>query len=550
MGYELGRNKVVKKLPVTKTKSKQTVESILSLPYADLSHRGITEETCRLFNVRMSLSPEDGVTPTSVYFPYYDQKGELCGWKRKDLTLDKTDDFYITAIGKVGVSCKMFGQHVAEQNDRRKKRLICVEGEEDTLISYQAMVEWADNTEKYRGLRPHIVGLNCGAGNAVDSFQHNLKFVSQFKEVALAFDNDCATDSEKRRRIVRGKEATENVASSLMSDNVLVLDWSGVESKDPNDVYLEHGSEKLSKMLTFGFIPFQAEKVVTASQIPFDDFIRQREEGVYVNTFPELMRKIHGFRTRELTVICSPSGVGKSTCTATIAYELAQQGKKVGMIFLEEETEETLQRMGARYLGVNYNNFKKDPQAHATMEKLQEAYAWCSDENKFVFLDHFGSLPLNELMNKINTFYYIYKVDYIILDHLSMLVTGLDTSDERSALEKTMVELAAYVASHDVGIIAVSHLNRQVAQEFKPPKGKENEPFWVNVRKEDLKGASGLEQLAWIVLGLEPEILPDKSRGRVRWTVLKNRPHGNLGIADIFKMNEATGLLEDASVTF
>ena len=86
MGYELGRNKVVKKSPVTKTKSKQTVESILSLPYADLSHRGITEEACRLFNVRMSLSPEDGVTPTSVYFPYYDQKGELCGWKDRKST--------------------------------------------------------------------------------------------------------------------------------------------------------------------------------------------------------------------------------------------------------------------------------------------------------------------------------------------------------------------------------------------------------------------------------------------------------------------------------
>lgn len=550
MGYELGRNKVIKKIPATKTKSKQTVESILSLPYADLSHRGISEETCRLFNVRMSLSPEDGVTPTSVYFPYYDQKGELCGWKRKDLTLDKTDDFYITAIGKVGVSCKMFGQHVAEQNDRRKKRLICVEGEEDTLISYQAMVEWADSTEKYKGLRPHIVGLNCGAGNAVDSVQHNLKYVSQFKEVAIAFDNDCATDSEKKRRIVRGKEATENVASSLMSDNVFVLDWSGVECKDPNDVYLEYGYDKLSKMLTFGFVPFQAEKVVTASQIPFEDFIRKREEGVYVPTFPELMRKIHGFRKRELVVVTAPSGVGKSYCTAEIAYHLAQSGYRVGMIFLEEETEETLQRMGARYLEVNYADFKDDPQKHKTLEELQEAYNWCSDESKFVFLDHFGSLPLNELMNKINTFHFINKVDFIILDHLSMLVTGLDTSDERSALEKTMVELAAYVASHDIGIIAVSHLNRGIAQEFKPPKGKENEPFWVNVRKEDLKGASGLEQLAWIVLGLEPEIMPDKSRGRVRWTVLKNRPWSKLGIADTFKMNEDTGLLEDASVTF
>ena len=534
------------------TKTKDSVQGIQSLPVADLSHRGITRETCEKFNVRMSVSNEDGETPSSVYFPYYDQKGNLCGWKRKDLTLDKTDKYYITAIGRVGVDCKMFGQHVAEKNDRKQNKLIIVEGEEDTLISYQALAEWADNSPKtqYHGLRPFVVGLNCGAGNAVDSIQNNMKWIEKFGQINLAFDNDSATEKQKKKGIVKGKECTDNVASSLLSDNVLVMDWSQTECKDPNEVYLEEGQKKLANILSFGWEKYQAEKVVTAADIGFDAFTRKREEGVYVPTFPKLMDKIHGFRKRELTVVTAPSGVGKSYCTSEICYHLAKQGYKVGMIFLEEETDETLQRMGARYLEVNYNEFKADPNKLASEDELQEAYDWCSDEGKFVFLDHFGSMPIEDLINKINNFHYLYKVDYVILDHLSMLVTGLDTSDERSALEKTMVELAAYVASHDVGVIAVSHLNRNIGQEFRPPKGKEDEPFWVNVRKEDLKGASGLEQLSWIVLGLEPEILPDKSRGRVRWTVLKNRPWSKLGMADVFKMNDTTGLLEDASAEF
>ncbi|QDP59507.1 MAG: putative ATP-dependent helicase [Prokaryotic dsDNA virus sp.] len=545
MGYFKNKGSSVK---VTRTK--ETVESVSKLPIADLTHRGISKETTTKFNVRMSVSSEDGETPQAIYFPYYDQKNKLSGWKKKDLTLEKSDRYYITAIGKVGVNCKLFGQQLAETNDRPMKNVIIVEGEEDTLISYQALAEWADSTSKYVGMRPYVVGLNCGAANAVDSIHANGDFISKFGEIRLAFDNDSATEREKKKHIVRGKECTDNVASSLLSSDVVVLDWTKSNQKDPNDVYLEEGSEKLTKMLSFGWVKYQADKVVTASDIGFEAFTRKREEGVYVPTFPRLMEKIHGFRVRELTVITAPSGAGKSTTTAEIAYHLAEQGHKVGMIFLEEETDETLQRMGARYLEVNYNHFKKDPKSFADDERLKEAYDWCRDEDKFVFLDHFGSIPLEDLMKKINNFHYLYNVDFIILDHLSMLVTGLGTNDERSALEKTMVELAAYVASHDLGIIAVSHLNRNIVQDFRPPKGKENEPFWVNVRKEDLKGASGLEQLSWIVLGLEPEIMPDKSRGRVRWSVLKNRPWGYLGIADIFQMNDTTGLLENAEADF
>ena len=52
-----------------------------------------------------------------------------------------------------------------------------------------------------------------------------------------------------------------------------------------------------------------------------------------------------------------------------------------------------------------------------------------------------------------------------------------------------------------------------------------------------MRGSGSLEQIAWNVLGLEQEILPDRSRGRVRWVVLKNREGGDLGVADTFTIN-------------
>ena len=52
-----------------------------------------------------------------------------------------------------------------------------------------------------------------------------------------------------------------------------------------------------------------------------------------------------------------------------------------------------------------------------------------------------------------------------------------------------------------------------------------------------MRGSGSLEQIAWNVLGLEQEIMPDRSRGRVRWVVLKNREGGDLGVADTFSIN-------------
>jgi len=84
----------------------------------------------------------------------------------------------------------------------------------------------------------------------------------------------------------------------------------------------------------------------------------------------------------------------------------------------------------------------------------------------------------------------------------------------------------------------VVHLNRQGSNELKPPKGKEDEPFWVRVTKEHIRGSASIEQIAWNVLGIEQEIMPDRSRGRARWVFLKNREGGELGIADTFSIND------------
>lgn len=519
---------------------KETIKDVLEYPIAVMPERKITKETCKKFGVRMAISEEDGKTPVAYYFPYYDSKGKLSGYKKRDLTLDKHEKYHFTTIGKVGVDCKLFGQTVAESIEQKRKNLVYVEGEADQLSTYQAMKEQVRGT-KWEAMEPFVVSLSCGTANAVEATLHNEGFIRSFDSLSLMFDNDSATEAEKKKNILRGKEATEAVASALVGTGITLCTIElPNQYKDASDMLQAGEGDSLAKIVQFGKKAYTAEKIVHARDIEFEDLIAPQPEGIYTECFPELDRKIHGFRTRELVVLTSPSNVGKSLVCSLLANIFIAADEKVGMIFLEETNKQTLQRAVASKLKVNYNKFKNAPLSCASKEAIQKAYDEIANNDRLVMLGHFGSLPISELMNKIRHMHLVEGCSYIVLDHLSVVISGSHIENERKELDIVMTELAAFCAANDVCIIAVSHINRSAAEQFKPPKGGEDKPFWVTISKEQMRGSAALEQLAFIVLGLEPQILPDRSRGNVRLTVLKNRPWGILGVADEFSIDEDT----------
>ena len=380
-----------------------------------------------------------------------------------------------------------------------------------------------------------------GTKNAVEAILHNEQFVKSYDAATLFFDDDHCTPAELKKGIMKGHEAREAVASALVGSGIALMTITPSEGlKDASDYLQANKSQELSKLVQFGKRVFSAEKIVKASDISFEDLIAKRTEGLYVKSFPKLMDKLHGFRTRELVLLTAPSGVGKSTVSSIIANAFIDHGERVGQIYLEETNKETLQRAVASKLKVNYLKFKNDPISVANIDAIRIAYDEICKDDKVIMLGHFGSLPITELMAKIKHMHLIEGCKYIIVDHFSLAISGSEVENERKELDMIMTELAAFCAANEVCIIAISHINRTAADQFKAPKGKEDEPFWVKVTKEMMRDSAALEQLSFVIIGLEPEILPDRSRGRVRLTVLKNRPWSYLGACDEFTVDDDT----------
>jgi KaiC/GvpD/RAD55 family RecA-like ATPase len=340
---------------------------------------------------------------------------------------------------------------------------------------------------------------------------------------------------------MKGAEARHALAGALSGNGQSLFVVTPPEGhKDASDMLQAGQSEELAKLVQFGKRPYSPEKVVGAGSISFEELIAPRPAGVFVDCFPQLMKKLNGFRLKELTMLLAPSNVGKSTVCSVLAHKFMQAGFKVGMIFLEEGNKETLQRMVAAELGVNYLKFMRNPTSVASEERIKDVYDDIVNNERLFLLDHFGSLPVDDLMNKIKHMVLVDGCKYIVLDHISAVISGLQDDNERKSLDVAMTNLASFCAANEVHLLVVTHINRTDSQQFLPPKGKEDQPFWVNVRKESARGSAALEQFSWNIIGLEPEIMPDFSRGRVRLKVLKTRFGDSLGIADVFTLDQET----------
>ena len=546
MGYWKSENKGEEFVSNTKVfEPKETLEEIKGYKSHDLPDRKLRKETLERFGVKVAVSTEDGKTPIAVYFPSYDQKDKIVGYKKMDLTKDKSEKGHWSTIGSVKITNKMFGQNVAESIQRKRSSLVCLEGEMDCLSVMQAQCDQVKGT-KFEGMEPFVVSIPMGTANSVESVLHNQDFVLSYDNINLFFDDDYCTPSEKQKGMLRGHEAREAVANALIGSGVgLFTTTTGQGFKDASDMLQAGKSDELAKLVQFGKRAFSAEKIARAESISFEEVIAKPPEGVYIKSFPLLMEKIHGFRPSELTLLTSGSGVGKSSITSIFAADFIEAGKKVGLIFLEETKVQTMQRMVAHKLKVNYNKFKANPLSVASVEEIKAAYDSIVENDMAVFLDHFGNLPVTELMSKVKHMHLVEKCEFIILDHLTLCASGSGKDeDERKVLDHVMTELAAFCASNPVGIIAISHINRGSFADNKPPKDADEKPYWIKVDKSHMRGSAALEQLSWTILGLENQIMPDRSRGNVRVTVLKNRTFGYLGVCDEFRLNQDTWQVE------
>jgi len=461
--------------------------------FVPLKGRNLREDTLKKFNVRY-----DHDTKT-IRFPYYSQAGQLVGFKSRDT--DK--DFRWTGKNE---DHALFGQQLWG----RGKEIVITEGELDCLSVYQLRPTWP------------VVSLPNGAAGAKKALQHQLKWLMGFESIILFFDNDEA-----------GQQAAQDCASLFPHDRLFIARLDSY--KDANEALIAKDYEAITSAILWNKKPYSPKTVIDGRDL-FSLATRPLHGRDANWPFTALDSITSGLRKGELVTITAGSGVGKSTFCGEIAQALVDQGEKVGYIALEE----SLQRTALRLMSVKANK-PLHLNNELPEEDLKRAFDASLGTGSVYLRDGFGSVDPDSILSDCRFMALAKEVGWIVLDHLSILMSGNESHDERKLIDVTMTKLRSFVEETGIGMLLISHLKR--------PQGDKGHEDGQQVSLGQLRGSHSIVQLSDMVIALERNLSAGDNMANIK--VLKNRFNGQTGQAGTITFNGSTGrMTEDLSTAF
>lgn len=460
----------------------------------DIPKRGIKEATCAKYGYAVGeLGGE-----VCHLAPYRSLDGKLVAQKVRR----PGKEFSINGDGK---NLPLFGQHLWGSTG---KSVVVTEGELDCLAVAQAFdCKWP------------VVSLPSGAPSAAKAIKAAYEWLVGFDKIVLSFDNDEA-----------GRKALDEVAPLLPAGQVYIMRLpDGL--KDANDCLMKVGTAPITKAY-WQASPWRPDGIVAGTEITKDSLRKALAPG-YSLPWPVLNDKLMGLRMRELTLLTAGSGIGKSTAAREIAYHLAKvHGLTIGNVFLEESKEKTAQGYVAIDNDVPLGKLRLDP------DIITDA-AWdasMSIVNGMYFYDHFGSLDSDRLLNKMHYLAKVLGCHFVILDHISIVISGQESSSEgeRRDIDILMTQLRQLIEETGMGVIAIVHL--------KQPEGKAHEEGG-RVTLSHLRGSGSLKQLPDTIIAFERDQQDTQKGNEMMARLLKNREFGDVGETDTLEYVKTTGRL-------
>lgn len=450
-----------------------------------LTARGISADTARHFGYRVK-----GVHQLA---PYY-RGGRLIALKSRD----KDKNFKVIGDGS---NMPFFGQNLQSKG----KRLFVCEGEIDAMSLSQALNnKWP------------CVSVPNGAQSASKAVKRELEWIQNFEEVVFCFDTDAP-----------GREAAIQCAEVLEPGKAYICT---LPMKDANEMLLDNKIRELVQ-LAWNAPQYRPDGIVSAADL-WEVVSTEVVAPSIDYPFAQLNTKTRGMRRGELVTVTAGSGIGKSAFVRECAHHLIKEGETIGYIALEEN----VKRTGLGLMGIEMGEALHLGAEHVPRKELKKAFNATLGTGRVYLYDSFGSTAVDNVVNRIRYLAKGLGCSWVVLDHISILVSGLDISDERKAIDVCMTRLRTLVEETGIGMLLVSHLRR--------PEGNRGFEDGLQVSLNSLRGSHSIGQLSDMVLALERDQQGDDSNiTTVR--VVKNRFTGETGKSCELQYSNDTGRLTE-----
>ena len=469
-----------------------------------LHDRKISTDTCKSYGV--TTLNNNGTIFKHIY-PYHDESGNKIANKIRTVQ----NKAFLSEGNMSGAV--LFGR---KHFSAKGKYITITEGELDAMAAYQMF-----------GSKWPCVSVKSSSSALADC-KKSFDYLNSFENIIICFDND-----------TQGQKASEKVAGLFEPHKCKIVKLT--QFKDASD-YLRTGHQE-----TFVRTWWSAEPYTPAGILNLDSLGDSLYDEDFCETVPYpwtgLNKKIYGMRTGELLTFTSGSGMGKSSIIRELMHHIMKSSvDNIGVLALEESIRNTA--LNIMSVEANQRLYIKEIRDTFSIDQLQKWQTDTVGTGRFFAFDHFGSISNDEILNRIRFMAKALDCKWIILDHLSILVSGQEDGDERRSIDILMTKLRSLVEETGVGLLLVSHLRRASGD-----KGHED---GREVSLAHLRGSQSIAHLSDGVIALErnqqeeDETLANTTVVRI----LKNRYTGETGIATYLYYDKETGRMSEISNPF
>jgi twinkle protein len=467
-----------------------------------LTERSISKETAQKYNTDVIVK---GNQNTHHIYKYFDEGGNNIANKIRNVA----DKEAMRSEGKMS-NTVLFGQNIFAPNG---KYITITEGEVDAMSAFELLgSKWA------------CVSVKNGAHSALGNCKKEFEYLDSFDQIVISFDMD-----------KQGRDASEKVAQLFSPNKCKIMH---MEHKDANEFL------QLNKREEFTRAWWNAQPYTPAGIVNLKDLGDALYTEEYCETclYPwhKLNHKTYGMRTGELVTFTSGAGMGKSSVMRELMYHLLKNTEdNVGIIALEEGIKNTT--FNIMSVEANARLYIKEVREKFEQEQLNTWQENTVGTGRFFAFDHFGSMDNDEILSRIRYMAQALDCKWIFLDHLSILVSGQEDTDERKSIDILMTKLRSLVEQTNIGLLLVSHLRR--------PSGDRGHEDGREVSLSHLRGSASIAHLSDSVIALErdqqseDDVLANTTTVRV----LKNRYTGDTGVATHLFYDKDTGRMKEIS---
>lgn len=422
--------------------------------------RGITRETMEFYGVTTKVG-RDG-TPIALGIPWPNGRTQV-----RDIAVKK-----FSIVGEAtSPERSLFGMDRFAPGGRA---ITIHEGALDAMSAFQMM-----------GSQYPFVSVSSSSSAKKDCTLA-YDYLNSFDRIYLCLDND-----------EPGRVATKAIAELFDFNKVYIVTF---EAKDANEL-LQAGRSKEFHGAWYSAKRFMPEGIISSfhelDKIIDDDV--KKESFSY--PFAKLQEMTYGMRMGEAVLWKAMEGIGKTEILRAIEYHvLKTTDKNIGVIHLEESKSRTIKGLAGYELGLPCHL----PDTPVSNQEIKTAYRRVlTRDDRLHIYSHFGSDDPDTILSTVRFMVSACGCSFVFLDHITMVVTGLEGEDERRALDYVSTRLKMMTNELNFNLQFISHVNDE---------GK-------------TRGSRNISKVADLIVNLERNHLSDDyvDRNTTHLTVEKNR---------------------------